>query len=257
MEKTIVIPPRVRFVMTMAWVFKHWLAIWLLIFSVFNLLPLLAPVFMQLGFEPLGNAIHDLYHLISHQFANRSYFFFGRELMYRPDELPLNLVGDFQTDGSLMAAFRGNAELGWKMAWSDRLTAWFGACLVTAYFYAILRHRKGFRRLSTGWMLILVAPLWIDGISHYISDFTSLTDGFRYTNFWLAFITGNIFPPFFYIGDDLGSFNSLARIVTGILCGIGFMAWGLGRAELYFKANHAILQGRLDDWWARQKLGRQ
>lgn len=252
MAEKIVIPPRVRFVMFMAWVFKHWLEIWLVIFTLFNLLPLLAPVFMNWGWLPLGNAIHDLYHLISHQFANRSYFFFGEKLMYRPEELPIALVGDFLTDGTAMAAFRGNAEIGWKMAWSDRLAAMFGSGLITAYFFAILRHRKGFRPLSTRWMLLLIAPLWIDGLTHYISDFTSLTAGFRYDNAWLAFITGNIFPSSFYLGDNLGSFNSLARIISGILLGIGFMAWGLGRAEPYFQKNHAILAGRLANWWERQ-----
>lgn len=253
MANSIVIPPRVRFVMLMAWVFKHWLAIWLLIFTVFNLLPLLAPVFMHFGLMPVGNFIHDLYQLVSHQFANRSYFFFGKDLMYRPDELPLDLVGDFMNDGTAMAAFRGNPEFGWKMAWSDRLATMFGSGLITAYFFALLRHRPNFRPLSTRWMLILIAPLWIDGLTHYISDFTSLTAGFRYTNGWLGRATNYIFPDFFYLGDDLGSFNSLMRIFTGILLGIGFMAWGLGRAEPYFQRNHAILKQRLDNWWARQK----
>jgi uncharacterized membrane protein len=253
MAKAIVIPPRVRFVMLMSWAFKHWLEIWLVVFTIFNLLPLLAPLFMWLGWTPLGNFIYDLYHLISHQLANRSYFFFGKNLMYRPDELPLDLVGDFNHDATAMAAFRGNAECGWKMAWSDRLTTMFGSGLITAYFFALLRHRPNFRPLSMRWMLILVAPLWIDGITHYISDFTSLTSGFRYDNLWLSYITRNTFPNFFYIGDDLGSFNSLMRIFTGILLGIGFMTWGLGRAEPYFQRNHAILKERLDNWWKRQK----
>ena len=41
--------------------------------------------------------------------------------------------------------------------------------------------------------------------------------GFRDTNAWLAALTGNALPDSFYMGDQLGSFNSWMRWLTGFL----------------------------------------
>lgn len=73
------------------------------------------------------------------------------------------------------------------------------------------------------WLTILfILPLAIDGTTHLISDFAGVTAGFRYTNLWLANLTGHVFPADFYAGDTLGSFNSWMRIVTGLVFGLGF-----------------------------------
>ena len=45
--------------------------------------------------------------------------------------------------------------------------------------------------------------------------------GFRDTNSWLAALTDDRFPSSFYAGDTMGSFNSLARLITGLLAGLG------------------------------------
>ena len=45
--------------------------------------------------------------------------------------------------------------------------------------------------------------------------------GFRDTNNWLAILTNHSLPMEFYAGDALGSFNSWARLVTGLLVGLG------------------------------------
>ena len=41
--------------------------------------------------------------------------------------------------------------------------------------------------------------------------------GFRDTNAWLQVLTGNTLPTAFYVGDQLGSFNSWMRWLTGFL----------------------------------------
>ncbi|MHA1937336.1 MAG: hypothetical protein ACW97O_03915, partial [Candidatus Thorarchaeota archaeon] len=51
-------------------------------------------------------------------------------------------------------------------------------------------------------------------------------EGFRYTNEWLAQLTGSIFPTTFYAGNALGSFNSWMRLITGTLFGIGVVWLG-------------------------------
>ena len=47
----------------------------------------------------------------------------------------------------------------------------------------------------------------------------------RQSNAWLALLTGNLLPPAFYAGDAWGSFNSVARLVTGLLAVFGLIFW--------------------------------
>ena len=62
----------------------------------------------------------------------------------------------------------------------------------------------------------------LDGGTHAISDFTSgIGLGFRDSNTWLAVLTQHVFPTSFYAGDAWGSFNSIMRIATGVLFGLG------------------------------------
>ena len=58
-----------------------------------------------------------------------------------------------------------------------------------------------------------------------ISDLWGVTAGFRQSNAWLAVLTGNLLPPTFYAGDAWGSFNSLARLGTGLLAAFGLIFW--------------------------------
>jgi hypothetical protein len=66
-----------------------------------------------------------------------------------------------------------------------------------------------------------------------------LREGFRESNAWLAALTNYHFPPVFYAGDQWGSFNSIARMVTGILGAIGLMGFVLPDLERGFKDNPA------------------
>ena len=242
------IPSNVRFVMRMERIFRHWVAILLSLFIAFNLLPIVAPIAMKAGITPIGNLIYDLYGIISHQYANRSFFLFGEQLMYEPEELPLTLQDEFLPDSTALKAFRGTPELGWKMAWSDRLFAMFGAMLGMFIAFAFLR----WKHFPLWFGVLLVLPLIIDGATHMHSDSASVISGYRYDNAWLASLTNHAFSEAFYVGDAFGSFNAIMRLVTGILLGIGFFGWGLPIADRYFQRNAAILAQKLDDWRKRQ-----
>jgi len=61
----------------------------------------------------------------------------------------------------------------------------------------------------------------LDGGTHTFSDFAGIGNGFRDTNEWLANLTNHSLPPTFYAGDALGSFNSLMRLLSGLLAGLG------------------------------------
>jgi hypothetical protein len=72
----------------------------------------------------------------------------------------------------------------------------------------------------------MVVPLVVDGGTHTISDLGGVDQGFRYNNAWLAYLTQDAFPASFYVGNELGSFNSLMRLATGLLAGLS-VTWML------------------------------
>jgi hypothetical protein len=69
-----------------------WLPIILTLWGLLNLIPFLAPVAMHVGWAGVGNTIYDVYGLVCHQMAQRSYFLFGQQLMYTPEQLPVELT---------------------------------------------------------------------------------------------------------------------------------------------------------------------
>ena len=74
-----------------------------------------------------------------------------------------------------------------------------------------------------------------------LSDFNGgLFAGFRYSNTWLAEFTSNALPDWFYVGDQLGSFNAWMRLVSGI--GFGAAVVGLAFPLI---ANDVSRNGRL------------
>lgn len=66
----------------------------------------------------------------------------------------------------------------------------------------------------------MVAPMIVDGVTHWLSDFAGVGRGFRYGNEWLAALTGHLLPQWFYVGNGVGSFNFWVRLVTGLLFGL-------------------------------------
>lgn len=70
---------------------------------------------------------------------------------------------------------------------------------------------------------LLLLPMVIDGSTHAVSDLAGIGWGFRDTNRWLAVLTNHFLPMEFYAGDALGSFNSWARLISGLLAGFGIV----------------------------------
>ena len=103
------------------WLSRHWLALFNLFVGGVVLLPYLAPVFMWLGLTELADRIYFLYVILGHQLPQRSIFLFGPQLMY---SLPEITAFTQAIDPLTLKQFTGNAELGWKVAYSDRLMAW-------------------------------------------------------------------------------------------------------------------------------------
>lgn len=204
------------------WIMEHWLGIFILLFGIFWVTPFFAPVFMRLGWTGPAQAIYTVYSTQCHQMAQRSFFFFGPKLMYNAAELPITLSGNEAINMLAFREFIGNTDLGWKVAWSDRMVSMYGGIWVASIAFVLIRRSYRSRSLYTLLAVLLLFPMAVDGITHFLSDISGgLMNGFRYSNQWLANLTGNALPSWFYVGDAFGSFNSWMRLLTGILFGIG------------------------------------
>lgn len=200
---------------------RHWLAWLLAALLVFAGLPFLAPVAMAAGLDKLGDLIYMLYAPFCHQLPQRSWFFFGEKLTYSLDEIAQ--VYPF-ADAARLRAFVGTAEMGWKVAWSDRMVSFYAMIPVFGLVYAALRSvRRAPRPLAWQWLVAALLPLALDGATHVINDLLVgvAGGGFRDLNGWLARLTDYAYPGF-YAGDHLGTFNWWMRLLTGLLA-----AWGV------------------------------
>jgi uncharacterized membrane protein len=201
-----------------------WLTLLIVALGVFNGLPFLAPVFMHLGWDGPGRVIYFIYSFLCHQMAQRSFFLFGPDgfQMYNISALPLNLSG--LSEGASILALRGfigNSHMGWKVAWSDRMVAMYGTPLPIAVLYGLVRTRIRLSPISLLAFCLLLVPMAVDGTTHFVSDFAGIGQGFRDSNLWLAALSGNALPSWFYSGDALGSFNSWMRLFSGLFFGLG------------------------------------
>lgn len=200
------------------WFSQHWLGVFIVLYGAYVLTPFLAPVLMQMGATGPADGIYAVYSLVCHQLPQRSLFLFGDKPMYSLDEIK----AVWQLDGFVgLRQFVGEAQFGYKVAWSDRMISFYGSIWVGAILFLFARRR--IKSLSPiAWLFIGILPVGLDGITHMINDALAGTSGagFRDTNAWLAFLTGNTLPQWFYAGDAFGSFNSDLRWITGSLFGL-------------------------------------
>lgn len=199
-----------------SWVLQHWIVVFALILGLYIGLPFLAPVLMHLGWLEGGKAIYTLYSTQCHQLPQRSFFLFGDKTMYPLSEV--QNVWNNTLNPLILRQFVGNPEMGWKVAWSDRMVSMYSSILVFGLLWWPFRQR--IKPLSWWGFILLMMPMAIDGISHFISDFAGLGQGFRDSNAWFAALTNNAFPVTFYAGDAFGSINSWLRLLTGVSFGV-------------------------------------
>jgi len=201
------------------WFASHWFLSFVFVYGLWILLPWLAPILMHVGWSGAGRAIYFIYSLFCHQLPERSFFLFGPQSMYSLAEI--QAAWESTTNALLLRRFIGSGTMGWKVAWSDRMIAFYGSIWLfgTAWWFL----RRKFRPLPWWAFGVLLLPMAVDGGTHAISDFAGLGQGFRDSNRWLVAMTDNSLP-LIYAGDALGSFNSWMRLLTGLLAGLG-IAW--------------------------------
>ncbi|MDX1615660.1 MAG: DUF2085 domain-containing protein [Candidatus Promineifilaceae bacterium] len=225
------------------WLSRHWLAVLLFLWGLFNLLPWLAPVFMKMGWESGGRSIYTLYTLLCHQLPQRSFFLFGPQSMYELNQVQAAWQA---TDNPLiLRQFVGDPDMGWKVAWSDRMVYLYTGMLLWAAVLGVWRRRPP--RLPLWGLVLLALPLAIDGGSHTVSDFVGgIGGGFRYDNAWLATLTNHAFASDFYGGDRLGSFNSWMRLISGLLFSLGATWFVLPSLDGTFTSTRRTIEGKFD-----------
>ncbi len=206
---------------------SHWGGLFSIMYGTFVLLPLLAPFFMKFGLDQMGRVIYYTYSFVCHQLPQRSFFLFGLEPSY--SLVAIQTAWRDTADPMILRQFIGNTEMGWKVAWSDRMFSMYTSVLFFAWIWFPLRGR--IRSLPLWGLVLLALPMLVDGGSHLISDLAGIGQGFRDTNAWLTIFTGNVFTSTFYAGDQLGSFNSWMRLISGGLFGLGLVWFAFPEIE--------------------------
>lgn len=204
---------------------EHWLLLILIPMLLINLLPFLAPIAMYMGWPGLGVWIYTIYMPFCHQLPQRSWFLLGEQFTYTLAEI--QAVYPHLTLWDLRF-FYGTPDMGWKVAWSDRMISFYTMTPVFGLLYAEIRRRRGpIAPLTLYLFLLTLFPLTLDVMTHFLNDIISpitvdpSLGGFRDTNQWLAQLTADGWPGF-YAGDHFGAFNWWARLLTGLLA-----AWGI------------------------------
>lgn len=202
------------------WLARHWWLVISLMLVVFAGLPWLAPLFMEWGWGRAAGSVYWFYSTQCHQLPQRSFFLFGARPTYSLPEI--QAAWQNTNNPLVLRQFIGNQQMGWKVAWSDRMVAMYGSMLL--WDLAFWPLQKRIKPLPWWGLALALLPLAIDGSSHLISDLMGgIGGGLRDDNAWLADLTDQVFPAAFYAGDALGSFNSLMRLVTGVLFGLGII----------------------------------
>jgi len=219
----------------------HWILAFSIILGLYAGLPFLAPVFMQAGWSGPGRVIYLIYSFLCHQLPQRSYFLFGSKVTYSLPEI--QAAWQNTLNPLVLRQFIGNPEMGWKVAWSDRMVSMFTSLWLFGLLWWPLRHRL--KPLPWWGLVLFILPMVVDGTSHFVSDLVGIGQGFRDSNIWLATLTNHTFLLGFYAGDAWGSFNSLMRLLTGILFGLGIVWFGFPYLDNLFIQEGSILSSRL------------
>ncbi len=161
---------------------RHWLLLASVFLFLFAGLPFLPPALMHSGFVDQAQWLYTLYSFNCHQLAYRSYFFFGAQNVYPPEQLTAAYAAP-KDDLFFWRNFIGNAQLGWKMAWCERDTAMYGSLFFASLFFGLAR--RWLRPLDWRVYALLLTPMALDGLTQLF--------GLRESDALLRTLTGVLF----------------------------------------------------------------
>ncbi|MEM7331558.1 MAG: DUF2085 domain-containing protein [Chloroflexota bacterium] len=211
---------------------RNWVSFFNLVVGIYVGLPILAPILLNFGVNGPASVIYTMYSPMCHQMASRSFFLFGEQVAY-PRELadssltPLEAytadipefagVADDNWADFFIAArnFRGNEQLGYKMALCERDIAIYGFLFIGGLIYAVLRRRYDIKPIPL-WAFIMIGmgPIGLDGFSQLFGYYATPIDGSAAEGFG-AFL-GGVFP--------IRESSPFLRTFTGAVFGL-MLAW--------------------------------
>ena len=134
----------------------------------------LAPVFQEAGLTFHAKLLYVLYSTTCHQFAYRSWFVYGPQVIYPleragiPNTLTYEKIsGNDPADLDAARAFIGNTDVGFKLALCQRDVAVFLGLLFTAFLFQITGRRWVPINLLF-WFVLGIIPIALDGFSQYL-----------------------------------------------------------------------------------------
>lgn len=169
---------------------RRWLLFFNLALAIYVGLPMLAPVLMHAGLTGPASIIYRAYSPMCHQLASRSFFLFGEQPAYpraiagsdlTPIEAYMPGIPEFESASPDPAqwstflvparAFRGNEQMGYKMALCQRDIGIYLSMLIGGLIYAVLR-RRGPVRPMPFWLFVVIGlgPIALDGFSQLFSQ---------------------------------------------------------------------------------------
>ncbi len=150
---------------------RHWLLFFNLFIFTYLGLPFMAPVLMNSGHPAAANVIYTIYSPLCHQLGFRSWYLFGERSAY-PRDIFQQYTGINPDDLWAARAFRGNAQMGYKVAFCERDVAIYGGLLVAGLIYGLPFVRRRVGPLHwLAWLLIGIFPIALDGFSQLFSQF--------------------------------------------------------------------------------------
>ena len=159
-----------------SWLKRHYLTLINVALAVYLLLPILAPVLLKAGQSESADVIYRLYKPLCHQLAYRSFFLFGDQAAYPRELAGVDGLKTYETatglDDEDMAAaseFRGNEQLGYKIALCQRDVAIYASLLLFGLIFA-LTGRKLKPLPWFIWIILALGPMGLDGISQLVSQ---------------------------------------------------------------------------------------
>src|SRR5260370_5021364 len=102
---------------------RHCLLVFNFLFGAYALTPWLAPVLMHSGHTRAAGLIYLFYSTQCHQLSERSYFLFGQKASYSLAEV--QAAYQDTNNPAILRQFIGNPDMGWKVAWADRMVSMY------------------------------------------------------------------------------------------------------------------------------------
>jgi len=193
------------------WISCHYLAVFNVLVGLYLGLAFLAPVLQKIGAKTPANILYTGYSFVCHQLAYRSWFLFGEQWVYPTGAAGVNGLRTYEAVSGLdpntatglwdARSFRGNEQMGYKVALCERDIAIYAAMLFFGLLFAVLRARFPHIRPIPWyvWILLGMVPIGLDGGTQLLSQFFPQVHKllpYRESTPWLRSLTGAMFGIF-------------------------------------------------------------